>query len=308
MVYANFGRSWRSGTLAVGPTRTLTDRLRSFTHLQSETSQSYEIGFKVETLEKRLRVNASFFHQGFNNYQYRGPSVYYVGLSGAGQPTVATFNFVANVPAKVDGAELEIGFKPTENFSLDANFSYAKGKIKNGLVACNDFNGDGVPDTNPAQPTATQIRNASGGANFDVAACNVSDRLSFDPDWTGTLQPEYGMPLNSRLDGFARALYTYKPRNVQDPHNPYDDVNAYGLLNLYTGVRSHDGAWEVSIFGKNITNTGEQLNAGNGPLTTGYLATPFLTGTSLAGPYMGNVRYTAPREFGINVRYAFGSR
>jgi iron complex outermembrane recepter protein len=140
-----------------------------------------------------------------------------------------------------------------------------------------------------------------------VAACNVNDRLSFAPDWSGTLQAEYKLPVTATMDAFGRGLYTYYTDNVQDPNNSYDDVGSYGLLNLYAGVRSNDGAWEVSLFARNVTGTDEVLNRGNGAAATPFTNAATGVGTSLAGPYQ-TATFTPPREIGLNLRYAFGSR
>src|SRR3546814_3954952 len=85
---------------------------------------------------------------------------------------------------------------PIQSLNVSASFSYAKGKIKNGQVACNDFNGDGAPDQNPAAPTVAEITAAAGGDA--VASCTISDRLSFAPLWTLVLTPEYTQPVTAR--------------------------------------------------------------------------------------------------------------
>src|SRR5262249_24769550 len=157
---------------------------------------------------------------------------------------------------------------------------------------------------NPPAPTVAQIRAAAGGE--EVAACRVNDRLSTAPDFSGTLQSEYSLPVTHSMDGFIRGLYSYYGSNPQDPPNPYDNVGAYGLLNLYAGVRSNNGAWEVAIFGKNITNTDETLTVRNGPLGTNYTNPLTRLGGTLTGPYTG-ITLPPQREFGVNVRYAFGS-
>lgn len=309
MAYVNHGKSWRNGPSAIGVTRPLTPRLDQFTNLKEETSRSYEVGLKADLFARRLRMNLSVFQQDFDDFIYRGPPVYYVNFDQTGA-IPATFNFVANVDATVKGAELEVAFQPFERLSVGAAFSYAKGEIDNGLVACNDFNGDGVPDANPPAPTVAQIRAAAGGE--EVAACRVNDRLSFAPDWSATVTPEYALPVTDRLDAFVRGLFTYYPKNERDPNNRYDQVDAYGLLNVYAGIRSPDGAWEVAVFAKNATNTGEALEVGGSPAVTNYqrlLPPTFRTteGSTLASPYI-TTRYTPERELGLNVRYAFGSR
>jgi iron complex outermembrane receptor protein len=303
MAYINVGTSWRYGPSVVGVFRPLTPRLDQFLNLDSEDSTSYELGFKADLMDQRLRINASVFHQDYKDFIYRGPPVWYVNLGRAGA-VPAQFNFVANVDAKVDGAELDVAFQATENFNVGVTLAYAKGEMENGVVACNDFNGDGRPDTTPVAPTVAQIVAAAGGEQ--VGACTVNDRLAFAPDWTGTLQAEYKYPVSPSMELFGRGLYSYYNSNEQDPNNVYDNVDAYGLLNVYAGIRSSDGAWEVSLFARNLTDTAETLRRGNGPEATPYTNTVGL-GTTLAGPYQ-LATYTPPRQIGINLRYAFGSR
>jgi iron complex outermembrane receptor protein len=303
MLYTNYGKSWREGPNAIGVFRPLTPRLSEFTQLKNETSKSYEVGFKSSWLEHRLRVNASLFHQDFTNYLYRGPAVYYVNLTQAGA-SPATFNFLANVDATVNGAELDVAYEPLQRWIVTVALAYANGKIKNGLVACNDFNGDGIPDTNPIAPTVAQIRAAAGGE--EVASCRINDRLSSAPDLSGTLQSEYSVPVTGSLDGFVRGLYTFYGQNPQDPHNPYDNVPYYGLLNLYLGVHNKTGDWEVSLFGKNLANSAQVLAVGNGPQTTSYTNPLTRLGGTLSSGY-ATVSVPPKREFGINVRYLFGS-
>ncbi|MFC4314613.1 TonB-dependent receptor [Steroidobacter flavus] len=303
MAYVNVGTSWRYGPSVVGVFRPLDNtRLGQFLNLDSEDSTSYELGFKADLMDDRLRVNASVFHQDYKDFIYRGPSVWYVNFSQTG-PVPAQFNFVANVDAKVDGAELDVAFQATENLNVGVTLAYAKGEMEDGVVACNDFDSNGVPDLFPTAPTVQQIRDATGD---EVGACTVNDRLAFAPDWTGTLQAEYKYPVTPSMDIFGRGLYSYYTSNEQDPNNIYDNVSSYGLLNVYAGVRSSDGAWEVSLFARNLTDTTEVLRRGNGPEATPYTNTGGL-GTTLAGPYQ-LATYTPPREFGISLRYAFGSR
>jgi iron complex outermembrane receptor protein len=301
LVYANTGSSWREGPFVIGIFQPLTNGLAPFVNLQPETSTSYEVGFKSDFLDKRLRFDLAVFHQDFTNFIYRGPPVYYVSLSAAGfQP--ATFNFDANVPASINGFDLDAAFQVTRTWNVSGALSFARGQINNGVVACNN--------NLPATVTIAAIE-ASAGGNF-VAACKTDQRLSDAPDWSLTLQSEYHRPLVTGIDGYIRGLLTYYPSNVNDPTNPYDNVPAYGLLNLYLGARSTDGKWEISLFGKNITDTGETLQKDDTVLATSVQALqPPTFRTTLGGQIPSsyvNAHYTAPREFGINLHYAFGSR
>jgi iron complex outermembrane receptor protein len=166
-------------------------------------------------------------------------------------------------------------------------------------------NGDGVPDA--AIPTLAQIKAASGGEA--VAVCPISDRVSNAPDWSLNLQSEYSQPIVSgKLDAFVRGLLSYFPNNPNDPTNPFDSVSAYALFNLYWGLHSPDGAWELALFGKNITNTQRTLTRGGVPMATSALDLGAgATSATFRSNYVA-VSETLPREFGINVRYAFGTR
>lgn len=309
LAYANTGSSWRGGPYIIGFFRPPTPRLTEFTSLKPETSKSYEIGIKSDFFDRRVRFDVAVFHQDFKNFIYRGSSVNYVNVSN-GVELPAIGNFGANVPARIDGVDVDASFRLDSHFNLGAAFSYAKGKIKSGTIACNDLNGDGIPDATAGNPTVAQIKAGAGGEA--VAACKVSDRLSFAPDWSFTLTPEYSVPLSSGSNAFLRSLISYYAKNPNDPRNAYDDVPAYVLANLYLGVRSPDGGWEISAFVKNITDTGVVLqNAGQFLATNVQALQPptFQTtaGASLPSSYT-TIGYTPPREFGLNVRFAFGSR
>ena len=136
-----------------------------------------------------------------------------------------------------------------------------------------------------------------------IDTCRTSGSPASAPKLSGSVQGEYSMPLADKADGFLRGLVIWKGNSQGAAANPVDSVKAYALLNMFAGVRDPDGAWEVSVFAKNLTNTHRVLTRSGTPLTTQ------LTGSrlNLASNYYG-ITTTAPREFGVNVRYAFGSR
>ena len=105
------------------------------------------------------------------------------------------FNFGSSADAKVDGVDVEAGWQVAEGFTINGAFSYAKSKMKNQLIACNDLNGDGVPDTTTATPTLAQLLASTGGEA--VAECRVKDPISFEPKVSATLQSEYARPIGA---------------------------------------------------------------------------------------------------------------
>jgi iron complex outermembrane receptor protein len=313
MVYASTGTSWRPSTIAIGgPTGGLSPLQLSFLQTDPETSKSYELGFKSAWLDKKLRFNMTAYQQKFQNYPYRSPSgIFAIDRTNAVNPTVAAFNYEAAVPVKVKGIEAELSYTPSRNFSIGTVLSYAKGKISNGLLPCLDLNNDGVPDVVSAAPTLAQLQAAVGANN--ISGCRVNFNSGLSPRWSGTVQSEYSHPVSDIMNGYIRGLYTWKGSSVNDPANAFDDVKSYGLLNLYLGLRGEDNSWDVSFYGKNITNSFRVLTRTNGPQ-----ATPLRGGIPLGGPvtssgslsftnYYG-ITATEPREFGVTVKLAFGGR
>ncbi len=276
MGYFSYGTSWRPGVTAVGDFSLLQSELQeSFTTLPPEESESFELGFKSTWLDDRLRVNATVFHQEFDDYPYRaggegsGGGIYFISYSANRDaqgnvigltPEVDQHNFVAAVPVEVNGVEIETSFRATDDWDLGALFSYAKGEIDDGLVPCNDYlPHDGVPDSGGV-PTLNDIAAATGGlfTGDNLAACNVDFRSNFAPLWTATLTSEYRFPLGAAT-GYVRGLWTLYGDSENDPSNPVDDVDSYNILNLYAGMRDPDGNWEAMIYGKNIFETEEIL-------------------------------------------------
>ena len=319
IVYANTGSSYRPAITAIGDNSLQKSALeQSFINLPPETSRSYEVGFKSTLFDRELRLNVSAYHQDFKNYPYRAPNrgVYYVAYAGTVSggttlitPTVTQFNFVGAVPVRVNGVEAEVAFSGIRNLDIGLVASYSLGKIKNGQVPCNDLNGDGIPDALTVAPTLAQLQAAVGGNN--ISACRVTQRSSFSPPFSATLQSEYRYPLSGKVDSYLRGLFTYYNRSQADPTIAYDDVGSYGLLNLYTGVRDPEGQWEIALFAKNVFNVEKALSRST-PLSTSYQAlqapTFRTTAAVSATSTYTNVTATPPREFGISFRYNFGSR
>ena len=108
------------------------------------------------------------------------------------------------------------------------------------------------------------------------------------------------MPLSNQLEGYVRGLFAYQPRN-SNASQTYT-IPSYALLDLFLGVRSADGRWEVTAYGKNILNTREVVALGAGEI---------IPPLNLRNTF-GDTGYTTfalspRREFGVNLRMSFGS-
>lgn len=312
MVYASTGSSWRPGS-STNPTilRNIANPsplLSSFYFPAPETSKSYEIGFKSEWFDKRVRLNVTAYHQDFKNYAYSSRNVFIAANSGTGAQTVFTAGpaIAVGVPAKVEGVEAEIGVKVTPRFEVGATLSYALSKIKNGRIPCNDYSPrDGIPDVSGAVPTFNAIQAANGGEQ--VAVCSVNYRAGVGAPFSATIQSEFSQPVSDRFgDAYIRGLFSYNGNSQNDPANAFDDIKSYGILNLFAGLRGTDGSWDVGVYAKNLTNVGRVLITPASPQTVSYQI--LASGQTGVTTYRAIQLYTPPREFGFNFTLRFGSR
>lgn len=320
MGYFSFGTSWRAGANAVGDFSVVRSPLQQdFVATPPEKSKSYEIGIRSSWLDQRLRLNASLYYQDFDNSPYRagGDGVYYASYSPVRNaegdiiglaPEVTQHNFIAAVPIEVRGVELDGSFQVTDDWTVGALVSYAKGEIKSGLIPCNDYlPHDGRPDVGGV-PALEDIIAAAGSDN--LTACKVSMRANNAPLWTATLSSEYRFPVMG-VEGYVRGLWTLYGSSKNDPTNAIDDVSSYNTLNLYLGVRAPDGTWEAMVYGKNLFDTTRVLQRNADPGSFGFTGLDVLAlepVSSLSGSILADyreVRLTAPRELGINIRYHF---
>ena len=314
MVYISTGTSRRRGPSIFQSALQQSALQQSFTNLASEDSTSYEVGFKTAWLDRKLIFNLSVYRQTFKNYPFKlANGIYFVDydfINGSFVPKVGNSNqWGANVPVRITGVEAELNYRPNRNFSLSAVAAYSDSKIKNGVIPCNDLNGDHIPDNLTTAPTVAQLQ-AAYGAN-QIGSCTANLRGSNQPPFSATIQAEYNHPLSDKMELFGRGLFSYYGASQNDPTLAFDDIGGYGLLNLYAGVRAPNGAWEVTLFAKNVTNNASYRQFGS-PASTSYqeLAPPtFRTtvGKAFTSTY-SQVTISPPREFGLNVRYAFGSR
>ncbi len=300
MTYASWGTSWRYGPSLVGITTTQkSDLLESFSNLPSETSESFEIGVKTDFLDRRLRVNAAVYQQKFDNLAYRpSEGIYYHSFNASGADEVGSYNLQSGVPVEVNGVEVEVSFLATDQLRLNALLNYAKGEIQDGVIPCNDYQPqDGVPDSVSTPPTLAQI-DAAAGSDY-VTSCVSSQKTNIAPDFSASLSAEYGFTV-AGMDAYVRGLYSYYGSTDNAVNNPVDDVDAYGIVNLYAGLRSPDDVWSAMLYVKNVADT-EEVTARDAS-TGSVILQPF--GSTVSSNYRA-VEVTSPREIGINVHYNF---
>ena len=282
MVYATTGSSFRSGLPAINnpglPTNLTTPK--------PETAKSYEVGVKT-TWGRVFHINAAVFQLDYKNQLTTFQGVSYFNTV-TGKSAATSLAFYSNVDSRVRGFEVEVGAQPTPELSLGANLSYSQIKSKGGNVPCN---------VGPAITAANPI-------NF--CASPVGQVLNQNAPFQASANGSYTVPFGSSLEGYLRFNLSYQGNNPNYGNrdtatNTFKATPAYAILDLFAGVVGQKGVWELGLFAKNVFDKQVELFRPVTPINiySTYAAIP-------AGYTQVNV--SRPRELGVSLRYAFGSR
>jgi iron complex outermembrane recepter protein len=121
------------------------------------------------------------------------------------------------------------------------------------------------------------------------------NRLSNSPEWTYSLGAQYVKDLGHYGDLTFRLDYAWRD-NVDFKRNnlPQFRTDTYSLVNARAAFRSADDSWEISLYGKNLTDERYETYK-----TLGYNL------QSNADASMPSTVYGDPRQYGIQVRSNF---
>jgi iron complex outermembrane recepter protein len=185
-----------------------------------ETVISYEVGAKLDWLDKRLRTNIALYRSEYEDLQ----------RSIAKTTDVAPFYALTTQNAAegvVQGLELETTFVPIDALTLKLNLSYIDAEYT-------EFFGD-----------------ATG---FGVERDNSDFEWGYVPKWSGLASAEY--VVFSDIGSFNFGVdYTYRDSMyAYDLPSPLAEAPSLGLLDASIAFTTLDEKYTVSLYGTNLTN------------------------------------------------------
>jgi iron complex outermembrane receptor protein len=131
MTYASYTQGFKSGGFNPIPPNANTgvpDQIGSPTPYNPEDVESYEVGFKYQTLDSKFRLNAALFRAKYDGMQL---PVFFPGTS-----TIYTSNATSGV---VKGVELEPTWQINRDLMLYGNLSYNEGEYTGPFPCSNQF-------------------------------------------------------------------------------------------------------------------------------------------------------------------------
>jgi iron complex outermembrane recepter protein len=270
MVYASAATSYRPQAFNPRPFQ-----VTQFVGVDGEEATSYEVGLKSEFADRRVRINLAAFYVDYNqrilpvggtecladsNGNYTnlvppgtpGASIDSLGQScvdpnGPPPPGATTSRtFYQNIPATIQGAELEVQFAPIEGMMVSAAYGYT------------DFSGDEW--SRPGllgNPLVTKI---------------LSDNPIYVPtdNWSTSFSYRFnigdgGSSITPRIDYYGQTqicsgIRTNISITLIDTTEDQACAKAYELLNARIEWSSPEDIWKVAIGATNLTDEEYFLN------------------------------------------------
>lgn len=216
LLYASASRGFKSGGYN-GAAASSWVQLEPY---RSETLTAYEIGFKANTWNRRLRATGALFRYDYDDKQI-------IGLIA--DDVFGLLTQIVNVPSsRINGAELELEFKPAREFFLRISGAYLDSEVRtftglNGVGEIVDFRGNPLPQT---------------------------------PEWQINGMAEYRAGMTTDLDWWVGADFAWSDeyRSSVDQSELYF-VDDYSIFGARAGVGAADQSWSVSLWVRNLFNS-----------------------------------------------------
>lgn len=198
--------------------------------VRPEVPIAYEIGVKGSLFDNRLAVDLNAFYTTVHNFQTQ------VLTNTAAGPQF----IIGNVPeVKTKGIELDVFGRPLPGLSINGGAIFNPAKYGN--FVAQDIRGD----------------------NVDV----TGNQLAFTPKWKFNLSAEYVHAVTDTLDAVMQSDIVYKSKvDFLAPVDPLTTLDHQVLLGARLGVRSHDGRYGISVWGRNLLDKRYPANLQVGPL------------------------------------------
>jgi iron complex outermembrane recepter protein len=271
--YASIAKGYKTGGFTLDEF-SLPDGSTEFraNRYKQETIWNYELGFKLQALDNRLRLNAAVFYMDWSDLQV--PTLDANLVSGA----IIYNTQILNTSARGRGAELELQMLPAKGLLLAAGVGYLDSQ----------FTEFGADDPYAFENMGFKLK---------------GERLPRAPEWTLNLAGQYNFQVADDFRPFVRLEWTYRSETFSDieaiatqlqpldnavtrergldtaingtgsvngvvvpwPRDPFPFVvPAFNVVNLRAGIEGR--RWSVTAYVENLLDeqyyTGTQENFG----------------------------------------------
>lgn len=224
MVYGSISRGFKTGGF-FGGFATSVVQLQPF---DEETILAYELGFKSDWLENRLRLNGSVFF-------YDRTDVQMTASQAEGSiVSIGRLQNIGDVEAK--GAELDLTWLATDNLMLQLGLGYTDSEVVD-----SDF-------------VITSVLPLTGSAPLE--GTNTANYSKYSANFVGRYEQEVG----ENFLASVQLEYAYRSERdlsvITNPflEDPFFKEPGFGLVNLRATLGAYDRHWSMTAFVENLTD------------------------------------------------------
>jgi len=215
MGYALWSRGYRGGGFNGRPASLGS----ATTPYNPETLDNYELGFKSQFLDNRVRLNGAVYLMKYKDMQQD------LDVPAPGTSTGRESRTINASNADLKGVELDLTARVTEEFTLSANVGYLDAKYK-------DFVGDIFSTGRPVDASFLKIRRA--------------------PKWTWNIGAAYETEIGNGTLMLNGSLHFVGEHEMTFLNNP--DLRNKGQYLLDASVSYKINKTMISVFGKNLAD------------------------------------------------------
>jgi iron complex outermembrane receptor protein len=246
LAYASVSTGFKGG--GVNPRPFVADQRLPF---NPETLTTYEMGFKSDLLDRKLRLNGAFF---WNKYDDIVLSKLVCPESVLPSPCLRPANIGS---ADVKGFELETTIHPAAGFTLDGSFSYLDFKYTSPCTA-GVLTGSGIPCSGitPYTPTVNYSFGAQYDHTTDIGLFSIRFDGSYQGDLYTTAENTIWSKIPGRFLGDAQLSmgtnnkdwkFTLEVKNVFNKYYFTSVSDASSSLGIVSGVPGLPRTWLFSV-------------------------------------------------------------
>ena len=273
-VYLTYSEGFLSGGLSEGPTADLEEFL-------AEEVENWELGFKLDLMEHRLRINGALFHSQYTNRQLTTLVI----NPNTNSPAPDTINAAKS---SIAGFELETTWMATENWLFTFNMTINDGDIEeydDVQITIADANMDVAPACTRTDLTILKI---------DTCPNDRSDEnLPRLPEETYLVAAQYVWPsavgmIMPRVQASWKFDIDYCFDSASCRSGRWLEDKQFDLSARVTWI-SLDERWEGALFGSNLTDE------------------DYIVGASalVESEGVGGFAAATPRMYGAELKYLF---
>jgi iron complex outermembrane recepter protein len=233
---------------------------------QSENITSWEVGYKTELADRRVRLNGAFYYYTVEDPQF-------TAVGGAG-------NLVQLINANKGegyGFEFDSAFQITSNLLVTLGVAYNNTEIQDA----------GLEVGTCAQCTVTDPLRTIAGPFGPINFANINGNpFPNAPEWSGDFTARYSIPVGNSGEFYIFTDWVYLGETNFLLYES-EEFNAGSRFEggLKVGYAGNNGQWEVAAFARNITDEDNVLGVVDFNNNTAFVNEPRIIGALVSFKY-----------------------